>query len=174
MGFPIKMDDDSLFAEIEGFPGYYVTAKGNVYSAKKKNGLKKLKPVPHNNGYLRLKLVAADGSHCDRYIHRLVASAFLPKPKQGMEVNHKNGTKTDNRIENLEWVTRKSNIVHMFNVLKKGTLSLFNLYYKNYFIGCFKGIKTCAWFANVNAESLHVHHKVGNWRIERVGKEKTT
>ena len=51
------------------------------------------------------------------YVHKLVATAFVEGWREGLEVNHKNGIKTDNRAENLEWVTHSQNHQHARDVL---------------------------------------------------------
>ena len=54
-----------------------------------------------------------------KFVHRLVALAFVPGWREGLEVNHKNGDKTDNRADNLEWVTHSENHRHSRDVLLK-------------------------------------------------------
>ena len=63
------------------------------------------------NGYLSVKL-----KHKSYLVHRLVAITWIPNDKNLMEVNHKNGVKTDNRVENLEWVSRSDNQKHAYRI----------------------------------------------------------
>jgi len=73
---------------------------------------------PDKNGYLTV--LACLGSRKDvklAKVHRLVVGAFIGEIPEGMQVNHKNGVKYDNRVENLEIVTPSQNTQHAFDVL---------------------------------------------------------
>ena len=63
------------------------------------------------NGYYRVGLTK-DNKTKHFLIHRLVGIAFMPNPENKPQINHKNGNKLDNRLENLEWVTRSENSIH--------------------------------------------------------------
>lgn len=94
---------------IAGYDGQYeVSNLGRVRSLK--SGKEKiLRPNKNNNGYL-LVYPYKDGKTRGLLIHRLVAEAFIPNP-QGLEtVNHKDEVKTNNSVDNLEWMSRKDNI----------------------------------------------------------------
>ena len=95
---------------IPGYEGRYeVSDQGRVRNSK--NHV--LAPNKMTNGYLCVHLYA-NGKHTrsPRTIHRLVATVFLPKSENATEINHKNFDRTDNRVENLEWVTAIENVRH--------------------------------------------------------------
>jgi hypothetical protein len=74
-----------------------------------------LKNIKSPSGYFYVNFTNSP-EYRHMWIHRLVASAFLePQPTPKHEINHINGIKTDNRPENLEWVTRSENVKHAFD-----------------------------------------------------------
>jgi NUMOD4 motif. len=87
--------------------GRYVQDRGNTYYIKEKMKIFHAKA----NDYGRLQLYK-NGKPKNVYAHRLVAEAFLPNTQNKKTVNHKNGIKTDNRVENLEWATYSENNIH--------------------------------------------------------------
>lgn len=96
-----------MWKEIKGFEGLYqVDECGNVLNLKK--GVF-LKPFDNGNGYLKVHLLK-NGKDTKKYIHRLVAEAFIPNPEGLAEVNHKDEDKTNNYVHNLEWCSRKYNL----------------------------------------------------------------
>lgn len=110
---------------------YLVSEYGDVYSEKRnlmmKSGVNK-------KGYVRIDLMI-DGSKVGVSIHRMVALAFIGICKEcpdneDMEVNHKDGDKTNNFVENLEWSTHAENIEHAreTNLYQKGEVHFFNKY----------------------------------------------
>lgn len=99
--------------DIEGYEGLYqVSNRGKIYSFKSKRCLKGQITIW---GYKQVELTN-NNIISSLSIHRLVAQAFIPNPENKPEVNHKNGIKTDNRVENLEWVTSKENKIHAVEI----------------------------------------------------------
>lgn len=110
-------------------PGYEVSTLGRV--RKWQDGETQiLTPKLTDRGYSRVEL-KIDGRSNSYRVHRLVAQAFIPNPEGKPEINHINGVKTDNRVENLEWCTRSENMLHAFATgLKKGMKGEENPYAK--------------------------------------------
>lgn len=157
--------------EIKNVPNYeqyQANENGDVIS--KKTGLP-IKKIPRKDGYINSHIFSHKEGRKKIYklklAHRLIAAAFFGESK--LEVNHINGDKSDNRISNLEYVTRSQNIRHSIDVLgnrhsrsgfdsgaskisKEDHIRIVNWYKKK-----IVGPKDLATFFNVNQETIMNH-----------------
>lgn len=111
-----------IWKDVPGYEGkYQVSNLGNVKSLRMWSSVQNryiqreriMKPYKGASGYLQINL-KTERTRRLALIHRLVASAFIPNTENKREVNHINGIKTDNRVENLEWNTSQQNSIHSY------------------------------------------------------------
>jgi len=107
--YPLPKDPmDESWKRIDGFPDYYISDYGRIWSLHKKDGFKA--PMWNGNGYWRIELW--DKRKKTRFlIHRLVAQYFLADFDPKKDVDHLNNIRTDNRAVNLECVSRSENVL---------------------------------------------------------------
>lgn len=130
--------------------GYYISNLGKI-----RNPSGKIKETfSIAGGYYDYKIIQSGKHH---KIHRLVALHFIENPYNKQYVNHKNGNKLDNKVENLEWVTNQENVIHGYeNGLNKEGLSPIIQYDKEgkYIIKEFKSISDASRELNIDSSSI--------------------
>lgn len=101
-----------MWKPIDEYEKYEVSDDG--YIRNKRSG-KILKNRPDKDGYSRVELYSDNLKAHSKKVHRLVAEAFLGIDSERDQINHINGIKSDNRVENLEWCTRSENTRHAYS-----------------------------------------------------------
>lgn len=142
---------DSLKEElkpIKGFPYYYISNFGNVYSEKSGKRIK-LQPFLDGKGkYLLIGIINTDGVRKKKLVHRLVAQAFIPNPNNLPEVNHKDKNTQNAKVDNLEWCTRKDNLYASYSTMSPvRNFNQCELYKGTLLLGKFQSIKKAAKYA---------------------------
>ncbi len=95
------------------WPKYQVTKDGRIYSERSRRYLK-----PNPSASYSIVNFRDNGEVKAMLIHLVVAQVYIPNPANLPYVNHKNGNKRDNRVENLEWISKSGNMVHAIEILK--------------------------------------------------------
>lgn len=175
-----------VWKDIAGYEGYYqISNFGNIrsvdrviYSDKFHIGIKRelkgrtLNPSVNNHGYLSL-ILSKNGEKKSCRIHRLVAEAFIKNPNNYDQVNHIDGDKTNNKVENLEWCNNQYNVIHAYKngLAKSHPKSIKQYDLKGNYIQTFESIVKASKEVNGNTSNInkcvkgHINSAYGyKWR----------
>lgn len=102
-----------MWLQVPDYPLYEVSNFGRVMSNNMRNHKEPLlmSTFPDKDGHMKVRL-SKDGKAKNLFVHRLVASAFIPNPENLPVVNHKDENPANNHVQNLEWCTQKENTVY--------------------------------------------------------------
>ena len=122
--YPFELDDleGEIWRDIKSFEGHYQISNYGRTKTFAKGKIKILKPRVDTDGYL-MAILCVNGKHKQFKVHRLVAETFIPNPENKETVNHIDGCKMNNFVENLEWATRTENNQHAVRIglMKSGS-----------------------------------------------------
>lgn len=152
-------NENETFKDIIGFEGLYqISNQGRVKNIK--TG-KILKARFDDKGYYRINLYNNNKVKIIR-VHRLVALHFIKKITNKPNVNHINGIKTDNRVENLEWCNQSENMLHSCYTLGNLIKSVIQMDLEGNVLNIYKSIKEAG--LNLNINSSHITSVCNNKR----------
>lgn len=153
--------------QIDGFEYYYVSNLGNVKSTRRWSGTKFYERehlvslyTNKKNGYVYVSISKNSKSYNIR-VHKLVAKAFIPNPNNYNQINHIDGNKQNNRVDNLEWCDGSYNIKDMYK--RKGKYDNDNIIIEKY-----KDLKSCTKVAKIfNTTGENIRQVLIRNNIER-------
>lgn len=164
---------------IDGYSRYIISNTGEVKNLKTGRILKK----DSSRNYYEVVL-SKNGKTKKYSIHRLVAEAFIPNPENKPQVNHKDGNKLNNNLDNLEWCTTKENAEHARDILKisyntenahEARKIKINVLNENKeIIQTFNSINECANFYNIKYQTIQYYLKTQTiWKKQKIFFETT-
>lgn len=121
------------------YENYYINREGVIINCNRKT-MRVQKPKVSSWGYYATGLRDRNGNRLHYEVHKLVAKTFIPNSKPTRkQVNHKDGNKLNNHVDNLEWCTQSENTQHAYDTeLIKNVMKRFKVYKDEVFIGEFK------------------------------------
>lgn len=151
---------------IIGWDSFFVSSIGRV-KRKYISGELIMKSHKTDFGYIRIQLRLGDRIK-SYFVHVLVAKSFIPNPENKGDVNHKNSIRDDNRVENLEWASRKENVVHGFThgfASHKGTKNSRCILSESQVLEIRKSDLSCSQLAKIYPVSHHTIRSIKTRRI---------
>lgn len=153
---------EEIWKDVAGYEGMYmVSNKGRIKSFKRRVPII-MSNLKAKRGYACI-LITKNKKRKRYFIHRLVGIAFIPNPQNKPEINHKNRIKTDNSIENLEWVTGIENMEHYYGYRvvnrvkkwKKRTISVIQYDMHDNKICEFESVKSASLQTGINKKRIY-------------------